>query len=147
MNAPTRKAQNINAFFENYMNALEKHDTKAMAYMYHVPCTMLSDDTTTFFNEHSKLEGLFNQGLSFYRQFGVIHVHADVWNRQYLSERVVRVKVNWQYLDAARKPLYNCDYQYVMKLDKHEQWKIILSISVNEKERMEEAQRKGVIAQ
>lgn len=109
-----------------------------MAYLHHIPCTMLSDDTTTVFNDFSKLEGFFNQGLSFYRQFGIAHVRADVWSRQQLTPRICKVKVHWHYSDAFKQPIYDCDYHYVLKLDKYNQWKIMLSVSVNEKERMEE---------
>ena len=134
--------QNLNSFFETYAKALELYDTKGMAFLYHVPCTMLSDDATTNFGDAGKLEGFFNQGISFYRHFGIANVRHEIWSRRELTERIVSVKVNWQYMDAAKKPIYNCDYQYVLKLDKNNLWKIILSVSVNEKERMEEWQRR-----
>ncbi len=129
---------NINAFFENYARALERYDTKGMAAMYNIPCNMVSDDITTVFNDASKLEGFFNQGAGFYKQYGIADVRPEVWNRREWTDRIMNVKVNWQYFDALKNPIYNCDYQYVLKLDKNDQWKIILSVSVNEKERMEE---------
>ena len=137
--------QQINHFFETYAQALEHYDTKGMAYLYNIPCTMLSDDTTAVFNDAGKLEGFFNQGSAFYRQFGIAHVRHEIWSRRHLTEKVVNVKVNWQYLDAFKSPIYSCDYHYVLKLDKKEQWKIILSVSVNEKERMEEWRDKGKV--
>ena len=51
--------QQINDFFEIYAKALENYDTKGLAYMYTTPCTMLSDDSTAFFNDPGKLEGFF----------------------------------------------------------------------------------------
>ncbi len=133
--------QDINAFFDEYAKALERLNTKLMAQLYNIPCTMLSDDATTIFNDAGKLEGFFNQGVGFYRQFGIVGVRPDVWNRKPWSKKIVQVKVNWQYFDLQKKPIYNCDYHYVLKLDKHNQWKIILSVSENERERMEEWQR------
>ena len=141
MNLPATTIQNINDFFEIYARSLEHHDTKAMAYMYNIPCTMLSDDTTNFYNDYSKLEGLFNQGVTFYRQFGIAHIHAEI------SKKVIKAKVNWQYRDTTGNLVYACDYQYVLKLDKNNKWRILLSVSVNEKERMEEAMKSGLIAQ
>ena len=111
-----------------------------MAYLYHIPCTLLSDDATTIFNDVGKLEGFFNQGVSFYRQFGISHVRHEIWARREWTGRIANVKVNWQYFDQNQKPIYKCDYLYILKLDKNNQWKIILSTSVNEKERMEEWQ-------
>lgn len=143
MNSSAMPVQNINDFFEIYANALVQHNTKGMAYLHHVPCTMLSDDATTIFSDASKLEGFFNQGMSFYRQFGITHVRSDVWSSQQLTDRICKVKVLWQYMDAFKQPIYDCDYHYIMKLDKYNTWKIILSVSVNEKERMEEWKSKS----
>lgn len=130
--------QRINDFFETYENALERYDTKGMAYLYNLPCTMISDDTTTVFNDPSRLEGFFNMGVGFYRQFGITRVRHEIWNRREWTDKIINVKVNWQYFNSANSPIYNCDYQYVLKLDKHGYWKIVLSAAINEKERMEE---------
>lgn len=132
--------QQLSTFFDEYAKALENYDTKAMAYLYNIPCTMLSDDATTLFNDAGRLEGFFNQGVSFYRQFGIAHVRTEVWSRREWTDKIINVKVNWQYFDHHKKPIYNCDYHYVLKLNKLNQWKIVLSTSVNEKERMEEWQ-------
>ena len=130
--------QQINHFFEAYAKALETYDTKGLAFMYNIPCTMLSDDSTALFNDAGKLEGFFNQGTGFYKQFGIAHVRHEIWSRRSYTPRIMNVKVNWQYLDVFKMPVYNCDYHYVLKLDKNNRWKIILSVSLNEKERMEE---------
>lgn len=132
--------QKLNDFFENYASALERYDTKSLAYMYNIPCTMLSDEATTVFNDAGKLEGFFNQGASFYRQFGIAHARHEIWMKRQLSDRIATVKVNWQFFDALNAPIYDCDYQYTMKLDKNNQWRIILSVSINEKKNMEEWQ-------
>jgi len=138
MNSSTLPTQQINHFFETYAKALENYDTKGMAFLYNIPCTLVSDDTTTLFNDSGKLEGFFNMGSGFYRQFGIAKVRPELWNRREWTEKIINVKVNWQYFDNQNKPIYKCDYFYVLKTDKHNQWKIVLSVSVNEKERMEE---------
>ncbi len=135
--------QQINDFFEIYAKALENYDTKGLAYMYTTPCTMLSDDSTAFFNDPGKLEGFFNQGTGFYKQFGIAYARPDVWSRRLYTDKIINVMVKWEYLDVFKKPIYNCDYHYVLKLDKNKHWKIVLSVSVNEKERMEEWKAKS----
>jgi hypothetical protein len=134
--------QQVNDFFEIYAQALEHYDTKGLAFLYCTPCTMVSDEATTSFNDAGKLEGFFNQGAGFYKQFGIAHVRHEVWSKRELTGRIISVKVNWMYYDAAHSSIYNCDYHYVLKLDKADQWKIVLSVSVNEKERMEQWQIK-----
>ncbi|NDC42690.1 MAG: hypothetical protein EBZ77_14280 [Chitinophagia bacterium] len=130
--------QSLIDFFDHYARALEQNDSKSLVQLHHIPCTMLSDDAHTLFGDASKLEGFFNQGLLFYRQFGIVHARPNIWSRASLTDTICRVKVNWQYFDKENKPIYNCDYHFVLKLDKHHHWKIILSVSVNEKERIEE---------
>lgn len=128
----------INDFFDKYALALESFDTKLMALHYSIPCTLLSDESSTVFAENSKLEGLFNQGIGFYKQFGIVYARPEVWSKRAWSRNIAKVKVNWQYFDALKQPVYSCDYHYIIKLDKHNQWRIEISVSVNEKERMEE---------
>jgi len=130
--------EKINDFFESYAQALEQFDTKAMTLSYHMPCTFLSDESSTVFTELSKLEGLFNQGTSFYKQFGIAHARPQVWSKRFWTDKICKAKVNWQYFDKENKPVYDCDYQYILRLDKNSHWKIDVSVSVNEKERMEE---------
>jgi hypothetical protein len=132
--------QNINTFFDHYAKALENYDSKSMAYMYSFPCTMLSDEATTVFNDAGKLEGFFNQGITFYKQFGIAKVRPELWSRRDWSEKTTNVKVTWQYFDALDQPIYSCDYFYVLKVDKNNNWRIVLSVSVNEKERMQQWQ-------
>ena len=134
----TNTAETLNDFFDHYANALEQHDSKTLALLHFIPCTMLSDDAYTLFSDASKLEGFFNQGLLFYKQFGITQVRANIWSKAALTEKISRVKVNWQYFDASGKPVYYCDYHYIMKTDKYLRWKIMLSVSVNERERMEQ---------
>ena len=133
----------INDFFATYAHALEGYDTKTMAFLYNSPCTMISDDTTTVFNDPSKLEGFFNVGAGFYRKFGIVHVRHQVWTKRDWTGKIMNVKVNWQYFDGLNAPVYDCDYQYVLKTDKHGQWKIILSVSLNEKERVDAWKKKA----
>lgn len=130
--------QSINDFFERYAGALESFDTKFMTLHYSIPCTLLSDDSTTVFTEASKLEGLFNQGVGFYKQFGIVHARPQIWSKRPISERVAQVKITWQYYDALNQPVYNCDYFYILKLDKNDHLKIEMSVSINEKEQMDE---------
>jgi hypothetical protein len=142
MNTSTSNIQNINSFFETFAQALESHNAKTMAFLHQMPTTMLSDDAYTVFTDASKLEGFFNQGIVFYRQMGIVYTKAEVWCKMDFTGRIARAKVCWIYTDALHQPVYECDYHYVLKLDKNNHWRIILTVSVNEKERMEEWKKK-----
>lgn len=129
--------EDINDFFESYAQSLETFDSKRLAFLHNIPCSLLSDDATTFFNDSGRLEGFFNQGMSYYRQFGIAKVGVEVLSRINISEKIVKARVLWKYYDALQQPIYHCNYQYILKVDKHQHLKIVLSISVDEKEQME----------
>lgn len=148
MSTQAKEIQKPNTFFETYADAMENFDTKLMAMHYALPCSFISDEATQVFTEASKLEGLFNQGMSFYKQFGIAHIRPDIWSKRAWTGRIVKVKLNWQYFDTKNQPAYNCDYNYILKLDKHDKWKIEVAVAINEKQRMEEwlASRNGSMA-
>ncbi len=143
MNISEQPLQQINTFFENYAAVLEQFDSKGMVSLYNIPCTLTSDETTTVFNDSAKLEGFFNTGAGFYKQLGIAKMRPDVWYKREWTGKIINVKVNWQFFSENNKPIYNCDYHYVIRLDKNSQWKIILSVSANERERMEEWRKKS----
>ncbi len=129
--------QQVNEFFESYASALEKFDTKSMAHHYSMPCTFLSDDTCTVFTDISKLEGLFVQGTTFYKQFGIAYSEPEVYSKQFWTDKTVLTRVVWRYYDSERNPIYSCDYQYILRRDKFDIFRIDVSVAINEKERME----------
>ncbi len=131
-------AQKINALFDQYAKALMQFDAKQMVSFYHLPCIFMSNESSNLFKDASKLEGLFVQGTGFYKQFGLVKCLVDVVSKQFITDKIVSIKANWRFYTTNETLMYSCDYQYVLKLDKKGLWKIEVSISVNEKERMEE---------
>lgn len=128
--------QQINDFFDDYSSALAGMNTKRMAYLHSMPCSFITNDVVTTFTDPSKLEGLFNQGAVFYKQFGLTYAQPQLYSKHFLTECIVMVKIVWQYFDENHNLIYDCDYQYTLRKDKDELWKIVVTISVNEKERM-----------
>lgn len=132
----------INNFFESYANALEKGDIKLIVNHFQIPCTIISEDSSATFSEASRLEGLLGHSLRFFKQLGIAHIRTEVWTRHLWTDNVISTKVNWKYFDGLNQPIYNYDYQYVLKTDKNNKWKIILAVSLNEKEKLEELMKK-----
>ncbi|OSZ78593.1 hypothetical protein CAP35_10180 [Chitinophagaceae bacterium IBVUCB1] len=129
--------QLINGHFDTYAAAITNYDTKGMGHHFAVPCTFLSAEKTTTFSEASKLEGLFNQGIGFYKQFGITKAVADVRHKRLVAANIAHVKLRWLYYNTHNTLLYHCDYEYILKANKHNRWEIEMAISINEKEQME----------
>lgn len=130
--------QKINKFFETYARALEIADTKLMANHYSLPCFFLTDESSNVYTDATKLEGLLNSAMVFYKQAGIAHARPEIWSKRRWTEKIVKVRLNWQYFNADNQPLYNCDYHYILRLDKNNNWKIESSVAINETERIAE---------
>ena len=126
----------VQDFFEEYAAALEQFDAKKVRAYYTLPCLLASDDTSTAFTDATVLEALFIQGFSFLKQYGIVHCRPDVLSRREWSPRLTKARVQWHYFNAQNEPLYSCDYNYILHLQKDSAWKIEVSVSVNEKERL-----------
>lgn len=127
----------INSFFEDYAQAVERKDNKYLVNCYALPCTFIADDSSLTYTTAVKLEGLINQSKRFYAVHGIVAVVPDIRNKRPITDRIVRVSLNWNYIDINGNSVYNCDYYYILKLDDHNEWKIEVAIPVNEKEKID----------
>lgn len=132
----------INGFFEDYAEALARHDSKYMANCYTLPCTFIADDSSLVYTTEAKLEGLINQSKRFYSLHGITEAIPDIISKRLITRRIVRVSMRWNYMDKKGRTVYDCDYYYILKLDEEDSWKIEVAIPVNEKERIEELTKK-----
>lgn len=128
--------QSINDFFDEYAAAIESFNAKSMVYCYQLPCTFISDENSTAFTDAAQLEGFFSKGAAFYKQQGITQARAEVWNKDFWTEKILKVKLIWHYSDKMNNPVYSCDYQYILVFDEN-RWKIAVAISLNEKQQME----------
>lgn len=131
-----QSATEINELFDYYATALEKNDAKAMALLYALPCTFLSDEGSSIYSELAPLEGSISQGRRFYKKYGIVAAQPDVRNKYPITDKITRVKVNWRYVNKDQKEVYNCDYEYILKLHLDGTWKIEMAISLNEKQQL-----------
>lgn len=134
-------ANYINDLFDYYAAALEKNDTKAMAMLYALPCTFLSNEGSSVYTDLAPLEGAISQGRRFYKKYGIVAAQPDVRNKYPITDKIARVKVNWQYVDKDQQEVYNCDYEYIVKQQVDGEWKIEMAISLNEKEQLAQLQK------
>lgn len=134
---------NINKFFEDYTDALERKDTKFMANCYSLPCTFIADDSSNVYTADVKLEGLINQSKRFYAVHNITHAICDIKNKRFISDRIVRVSLTWIYKNKNNETVYDCDYYYIIKLDNDDNWKIEVAIPINEKEKIDALNNKA----
>ena len=127
----------VNDLFDSYSAAFELLEAKTLAFHYHLPCYFITDEAETVFTEQSKLEGMFNQAKHFFRKYHIEKMEPEIWNKRALTSLITEVKVIWHYKNANGTLLYSCDYHYILKLTEQKEQKIVTSISLNEKARMD----------
>lgn len=133
----------VNIFFEEYAKAIERQDTKYLAECYSLPCTFMADDASQVYSTATKLESLINQGKHFYAVHGITTAVPDIKNKLSITPNIIRVKLNWKYLDKKGKKVYDCDYFYILKINDKKKWKIEVAISINEKEAIDKLTKKA----
>ncbi len=126
----------VNKFFEDYAHALENRDSKYMLSCYALPCMFIADNSAATYTTAAKLEGLINQSKRFYNKHDITHAYPDIRNKRVLTDKIIEVKINWQYANKNHKPIYDCDYYYIIRLNEDNKWKMETIISVNEQERI-----------
>lgn len=126
----------INDFFDLYAEAVTNHDSKYLAQCHALPCSFIADDSTLVYTTEAKLEGLINQSKRFYSIHGIVTATPDIKSKRVITDRIVQVSLKWKYCNKKEKLVYDCDYQYTLKLDDEDEWKIEVAISINEKEKI-----------
>ncbi len=127
----------INDFFDQYAQAVENHDSKYLANCHALPCSFIADDSSLVYTTATKLEGLINNSKRFYSVHNITQAVPDIRSKREITERIVEVSMKWTYLSQKEKPVYDCDYRYILKLNDEDEWKIEVAISINEKEKIQ----------
>ena len=140
MNMTSKYLHLIHDFFDSYAGAFEKFDARSMVKHFALPCMLIDSDHAEVFADAAKLEGQFSQGTQYYKQLGIMYARPEVWSKRLWTEGIVKVKVNWTYYDQNKQKVYGCDYQYILRLTKRNQWQIELAASLNEKQHFEQWQ-------
>ena len=128
----------LHEFFESYGRSLESFDAQRAASHYKLPCLVSSGDGATAFSDLTKLESLFVQGYSFFRQHGISHVRPEVMSRRSWADNVIKCKVQWTYFTSGNELAYKCDYQYIVREVARNEWRIEVAFSVDEREQVEQ---------
>jgi hypothetical protein len=128
--------QSVNDFFDEYALAIESFNAKSMVFCYQLPCIFISEENSTSFSDAAQLEGFFSKGITFYKQQGITQAKAEVWNKDFWTDSILKVKLIWHYYDKMNNPVYHCDYQYILVKEEN-RWKITAAVSLNERQQME----------
>src|SRR4051812_46537734 len=108
-------SEQLKAFFDQYGKATENFDVKAAISFYGFPCFMISDDFVGALSSPDELTIGLTQAQEFYRQFDLAKVTYEFTKIEAVSEKLVRVRITWQFFDSKGAFLTDSDYVYLLR--------------------------------
>ncbi len=127
----------LKAFFDQYGKALENYDVNTTVSFYGFPCFVISDDFVEALAIPQELNKSLTQIQEFYKQFDLVKVTHELTKTEIVSEKLVRVRVTWNYYDSKDNLLVDSDYVYLLRKDS-DAYKIYVVIPFNEQQKMQE---------
>jgi len=112
----TMTADQIEAFLDEYEQALSDFDADKSASLWGVPGMLLSDDFVGALDSRSAMAEGLASGYPFYRELGLERVEHTLLGHEDLSERVTRVRVLWHFY-SGDELLVDGNYEYLIRAD------------------------------
>ncbi|MCA2212224.1 hypothetical protein [Jidongwangia harbinensis] len=116
MRAPTDLA-NLTDFFDRYGSALTRGDVAAVAGCYALPGMVVADSYSFTFASPAAVALSFLGAAPAYRDQQIVAAHAQLKDVQPLSDALVMVAVEWEYLDSAGNAVPGESYRYLIRSD------------------------------
>ncbi|MGS2648410.1 hypothetical protein [Streptosporangium sp. LJ11] len=107
----------IKAFLFRYADALTAGDLDGIAACYGYPSLILGDESAQAVAEASDVKNAFAGAAERYRAQGLTEIRPTIGETTRITERLVDVKVRWEYLDAEGVTRAEGYYRYTLRGD------------------------------
>ncbi len=124
----------LDRLFAGYGRALAAGDVDGVVEYYGTPCLALTDDFVTALITPDDLRADLEQATQGYTQLGMADVRYDLLGVDQITEKIARVRVRWEVLDADGAPLLRIRYEYTVR-DDADAPRIYVVLSVDETDR------------
>jgi hypothetical protein len=92
-------------------------DGNAVAMLWEVPGVILAADAVTPITSRAQLESMFSAGKAQYNERGIFDTRPDILEEDWVSDRLVVIKVRWPYLDASGREIGAEASDYTLRRD------------------------------
>ncbi|MEU4539593.1 hypothetical protein AB0G15_32535 [Streptosporangium sp. NPDC023825] len=107
----------IKTFLFRYAGALTAGDLDGIAACYGYPSLILGDESAQAVAEASDVKNAFAGAAERYRAQGLTEIRPTIGETTRITERLVDVKVRWEYLDAEGVTRAEGYYRYTLRGD------------------------------
>ncbi|TJZ73647.1 hypothetical protein FCG67_24035 [Rhodococcus oryzae] len=107
----------IDRYLTAYGNSLAEFDADAATALWGLPGTIVNDEFAGSLSSRADMAAGLSQSYPLYRQLGLAGVTHQILESVALTDRLVRVRVRWSFLDSAGETLTTSDYEYLLRED------------------------------
>ncbi|WP_067473941.1 nuclear transport factor 2 family protein [Nocardia amamiensis] len=140
-----RTRDEIEAFLDEYQQALSSFDAERSATLWGMPGTIVSDGFVGSLSSRADMVQGLRQSYPFYRALGLASVDHTLLGQVELTERITRLRVRWHFFDQAGELLTDSDYEYLLRRDDDGLLRVYVAVGIDEMRKLTElAAAKGV---
>jgi hypothetical protein len=114
--APT-DLDHLTDFFDRYGSALTRGDVSGVASCYALPGMVVSDSYSFTFQSPAAVALSFLGAAPAYREQQIVAAHAQLLDVQRLTDALVMVAVQWEYLDSTGHAVPGESFRYLLRGD------------------------------
>jgi hypothetical protein len=107
--------EHLTDFFDRYGSALTRGDVSAVANCYALPGMVVADSYSFTFASPAAVALSFLGAAPAYREQQIVAAHAQLRDLQRLSDALMMVAVEWEYLDSRGNAVPGESYRYLIR--------------------------------
>jgi hypothetical protein len=107
----------LTEFFDRYGSALIRGDVSAVANCYALPGMVVADAYSFTFQSPAAVALSFLGAAPAYAEQRIVAAHAQLRDVQRLSDALVMVAVEWEYLDSSGNAVPGERFRYLLRAD------------------------------
>ncbi|WP_040782493.1 nuclear transport factor 2 family protein [Nocardia pneumoniae] len=140
-----RTRDEIEAFLDEYQQALSSFDAERSATLWGTPGTIVSDRFVGSLSSRAEMAQGLRQSYPFYRALGLASVDHTLLGQVEITERITRLRVRWHFFDNAGELLTDSDYEYLLRRDDDGALRVYVAVAIDEMRKLTElAAAKGI---
>jgi len=98
--APHERHTEVQAFLNQLASAITVGDGKRVASLWGIPAVVIGAEGVRVVTSHHEVERFFAGASDEYDERGIVETRAEIRGEEWISDRLVIVKVRWPCLDS-----------------------------------------------
>ena len=114
---PAGRDRDVQSYMEILARALSAGDAKTIATLWDVPALVMSDQGVHAVSTRDEVEAFFSGAKEQYAARGIYEARADIQSTDWVTERLVIVRVRWPYVGPTGQEMGEESSTYTLRRD------------------------------